>query len=98
MNKIISWILSIVMLILSFFGIGTGNTGDMTKGDWLNEMCATLGLEAAEDETVADVADEASTEVDGTVTDGEPAEATEENTTEEVSDVATPADEVTVNN
>ena len=23
--------------------------------DWLNEMCATLGLEAAEDETVADV-------------------------------------------
>ena len=54
MNKIISWILSVVMLILSFFGIGTGNTGDMTKGDWLNEMCATLGLEVAEDATAAD--------------------------------------------
>ena len=54
MNKIISWILSIVMLVLSFFGIGTGNTGDMTKGDWLNEMCATLGLEVAEDATAAD--------------------------------------------
>ncbi len=45
MNKIISWILSIVMLVLSFFGIGTGNTADMTKGEWLNEMCATLGYE-----------------------------------------------------
>lgn len=45
MNKIISWILSIVMLVLSFFGIGAGNTADMTKGEWLNEMCATLGYE-----------------------------------------------------
>ena len=45
MNKIISWILSVVMLVLSFFGIGTGNTADMTKGEWLNEMCATLGYE-----------------------------------------------------
>lgn len=45
MNKIISWILSIVMLVLSFFGVGAGNTADMTKGEWLNEMCATLGYE-----------------------------------------------------
>lgn len=54
MNKIISWILSIVMLILSFFGIGTGNELGMTKGEWLNEMAATLGLEVAEDATAAD--------------------------------------------
>ncbi len=45
MNKIISWILSIVMLVLSFFGIGAGNTADMTKGEWLDKMCATLGYE-----------------------------------------------------
>ncbi len=45
MNKIISWILSIVMLVLSFFGIGTGNEVGMTKGEWLNKMCATLGYE-----------------------------------------------------
>ena len=56
------------------------------------------GEDVNTDETVADVADDASTEVDGTVTEGEPAEATEENTTEEVSDVETPAEEVTVNN
>ncbi len=54
MNKIISWILSIVMLVLSFFGIGAGNELDMTKGQWLTEMCATLGLEVAEDKTAAD--------------------------------------------
>ncbi len=54
MNKIISWILSIVMLILSFFGIGAGNELGMTKGEWLGEMATTLGLEIAEDETVAD--------------------------------------------
>lgn len=54
MNKIISWILSIVMLILSAFGIGLGNDAGMTKGAWLDEMCATLGLEVAEGETSAD--------------------------------------------
>lgn len=54
MKQIISWILSIVMLILSAFGIGAGNDLDMTKGDWLNEMAATLGLEVAEDKTAAD--------------------------------------------
>ena len=58
----------------------------------------TEGENVNTDETVADVADETSTEVDGTVTDAEPAEGSEENTTDEVSDVATPADEVTVNN
>ena len=54
MNKIISWILSIVMLILSAFGIGGGNEAGMTKGEWLNEMSTTLGLEIAEDKTAAD--------------------------------------------
>ena len=54
MNKIISWFLSIVMLVLSFFGIGTGNELGMTKGEWLNEMSATLGLEVEEGKTAAD--------------------------------------------
>lgn len=54
MNKIISWFLSIVMLILSFFGIGTGNELGMTKGEWLNKMSTTLGLEVEEGKTAAD--------------------------------------------
>lgn len=58
----------------------------------------TEGEDVNTDETVADVADEASAEVDGTVTEDEPVEGSEENTTEEVSDVETPAEEVTVNN
>ena len=54
MNKIISWFLSIVMLVLSFFGIGTGNELGMTKGEWLNEMSTTLGLKVEEGKTAAD--------------------------------------------
>ena len=54
MNKIISWILSIVMLVLSFFGIGTGNQAGMTKGEWLDNMSTTLGLEVADGKTTAD--------------------------------------------
>lgn len=54
MNKIISWILSIVMLVLSFFGIGTGNEAGMTKGEWLDNMSTTLGLEVADEQTTAD--------------------------------------------
>ncbi len=54
MNKIISWILSIVMLVLSFFGIGTGNEAGMAKGEWLDKMSTTLGLEVADGKTAAD--------------------------------------------
>ncbi len=43
MNKIISWFLSIVMLVLSFFGVGTGNELGMTKEKWLGDMLTTLG-------------------------------------------------------
>lgn len=45
MNKIISWILSVVMLILSFFGIGAGNELGMTKEKWLGDMLTTLGYD-----------------------------------------------------
>lgn len=55
MNKIISWILSIVMLILSFFGIGTGNEAGMTKGEWLDTMVTTVGFELTEDKTAVDL-------------------------------------------
>lgn len=55
MNKIISWILSIVMLVLSFFGIGTGNEIGMKKGEWLNEMVATLGFAVEEGKDAAQV-------------------------------------------
>lgn len=55
MNKIISWILSVVMLILSFFGIGTGNEAGMKKGEWLNEMVATLGFVVEEGKDAAQV-------------------------------------------
>ncbi len=53
MNKIISWILSIVMLILSFFGVGTGNAADLTKGEWLAEMLTTLGYDITDKDVVA---------------------------------------------
>ncbi len=54
MQKIISWILAVVMLVMSFFGIGAGNEIGMTKGEWINEMAATVGLDVAEDKTAAD--------------------------------------------
>ena len=54
MQKFISWILSIVMLVMSFFGIGTGNEIDMTKGQWIDQMTATVGLQVEEGKTAAD--------------------------------------------
>lgn len=53
MNKIISWFLSVIMLLLSVFIPGIGGTSEdaMTKGEWLDEMCVTLGYET--DDAVA---------------------------------------------
>ena len=42
------------MLVLSFFGIGTGNEAGMAKGEWLDKMSTTLGLEVADGKTSAD--------------------------------------------
>ncbi len=52
MNKIISWILSIVMLILSFFGIGAGNDLGMTKEKWLGDMLTTLGYDLTDKDVI----------------------------------------------
>ena len=70
--------------------------------DETTEDVADETTEAVEDvnteDAVVDAVDETSTEVDGTVSETEPAEGSEENTTEDVSDVEAPADEVAVNN